>query len=88
MAGRPKIPQDQVERGRRLGGLIRNARMSAFPQQSEAEFAISHGLSHNTLRKLETDTANPGFFVVDKLARILDLDLNELAANARGEVSE
>lgn len=83
-AGRPRTSEDQRQRGEALGSNLKKHRTERYPALSEAEFAAQAGVSLNTLRKIENSTPNPSFFIVDDLARALELDLNELARAARG----
>lgn len=83
-AGRPRTSNEQRQRGEALGRNLKRHRTERYPALSEADFAAQAGVSVNTLRKIENSTPNPSFFVVDDLARALELDLNELARAARG----
>jgi transcriptional regulator with XRE-family HTH domain len=67
----------EVERGRRLGATLRQARGAA----SLGEVAAVAGVSAETLRKIETGRIpTPAFFTVAALADALGLSLDELSA--------
>jgi transcriptional regulator with XRE-family HTH domain len=67
----------ELERGRRLGTLLRQARGDA----SLAQVAAGAGISVETLRKIETGRiATPAFFTVTALADVLGLSLDSLSA--------
>ncbi|MFZ3395618.1 helix-turn-helix domain-containing protein [Rhodococcus sp. 7Tela_A2] len=71
----PLSPQ-QLAAGKRLGGLLREARRD----RTLADVAASAGISPETLRKIETGRlATPGFVTVAALARALALPLDDLA---------
>ena len=74
----------ELERGRRLGALLRAARGPA----SLGEVATAAGISVETLRKIESGRIpTPAFFTVVALARVLGLSLDDdlsLDALARG----
>jgi DNA-binding XRE family transcriptional regulator len=64
----------EIERGRRLGAILRAARGSA----SLGEVATAAGISVETLRKIETGRIpTPAFFTVAALARVLGLSLDD-----------
>jgi transcriptional regulator with XRE-family HTH domain len=66
----------EIERGRRLGSVLRRQRGPA----SLGEVALAAGISVETLRKIETGRIpTPAFFTVVALARVLDLSLDELS---------
>ncbi len=66
----------EIERGRRLGAVLRRARGSA----SLAQVAAAAGVSVETLRKIETGRIpTPAFFTVATLAAVLGLSLDELS---------
>ncbi|MGC9963099.1 MAG: helix-turn-helix transcriptional regulator [Acidimicrobiales bacterium] len=66
----------EIERGRRLGSVLRTARGSA----SLGEVALAAGISVETLRKIETGRiATPAFFTVAAVAQILGLSLDALS---------
>ncbi|MFE3289589.1 helix-turn-helix domain-containing protein [Rhodococcus sp. NPDC059234] len=73
---RVPLTAEELERGRRLGELLRAARGSA----SMVDVATSAGISAETLRKIETGRiATPAFFTVAALARVLGLSLDRVA---------
>jgi hypothetical protein len=64
----------EIERGRRLGALLRDARGRA----SLGEVATAAGISVETLRKIETGRIpTPAFFTVVAVARVLGLSLDD-----------
>jgi transcriptional regulator with XRE-family HTH domain len=64
----------EIERGRRLGALLRAARGPA----SLGDVASAAGISVETLRKIETGRIpTPAFFTVVALARVLGLSLDD-----------
>jgi transcriptional regulator with XRE-family HTH domain len=73
---RTPLTEQERERGLALGRALRRARGT----RSAAEIALASGVSLDTLRKIERGAiATPAFFTVVALARVLDLDLNDLA---------
>lgn len=63
----------EVERGRRLGALLRRAR----GDRSILETALDAGLSPETLRKIESGrVATPAFPTIAAVADVLDLSLD------------
>ena len=75
MVRRP-LTELQRERGRALGRVLQRAR----GDRNAAEVAFRAGISLDTLRKIERGAMpTPAFFTVAALARVLDLDLAELA---------
>lgn len=80
MVRQPLTPE-QIEAGRRLGALLREARADRDP----ADVAHAAGVSPETLRKIETGRLpSPGFGTIVCLAEALDLPVQELAATWRG----
>ncbi|GAA1526361.1 helix-turn-helix transcriptional regulator [Actinomadura kijaniata] len=78
---RTPLTSEQRDRGRALGQILRAAR-GPRPASSVAAEA---GISIETLRKIERGAiAVPAFFTVAALARVLDLDLAELARTLDG----
>jgi hypothetical protein len=72
---RTPLTEDQRDRGRALGQILRAAR----GPRAAASVAAEAGISLDTLRKIERGAiAAPAFFTVAALARVLDLDLTEL----------
>ncbi|MFC7620134.1 helix-turn-helix transcriptional regulator [Microlunatus sp. GCM10028923] len=75
MVRNPLTPE-QLEAGRRLGAMLREARGSA----SLTEIAAAAGISPETLRKIESGRLpSPAFGTVVALSRALDLRLDDLA---------
>ncbi|MGW6377375.1 helix-turn-helix domain-containing protein [Rhodococcus sp. NPDC055112] len=73
---RVPLTAEELERGRRLGELLRGARGDA----SMVEVALDAGISVETLRKIETGRiATPAFFTVAALAQVLGLSLDLVA---------
>ncbi|GAA4672543.1 helix-turn-helix domain-containing protein [Frondihabitans cladoniiphilus] len=63
----------ELDRGRRLGSLLRRARK----ERSILEVALSAGLSPETLRKIETGrVATPAFSTIAAVADVLGLSLD------------
>ena len=66
----------EIERGRSLGALLRQARGAA----SLGEVAAAAGVSVETLRKIETGRIpTPAFFTVAAVANVLGLSLDQLS---------
>jgi transcriptional regulator with XRE-family HTH domain len=73
---RTRLTDDERARGLALGQTLQRARGT----RSAAEVALLAGISLDTLRKIERGAiATPAFFTVAALARVLDLDLTDLA---------
>jgi DNA-binding phage protein len=73
---RTPLTEDQRDRGRALGQILRAAR----GPRSAASVAAEAGISLDTLRKIERGAISaPAFFTVSALARALGLDLTELS---------
>jgi transcriptional regulator with XRE-family HTH domain len=73
---RTPLSVGERERGAQLGRTLQLARQ----RRSAADVATAAGISLDTLRKIEQGViATPAFFTVAALARVLDLDLNQLA---------
>lgn len=67
----------EVERGRRLGALLRHAR----GERPMLETALDAGVSPETLRKIETGRiATPAFSTVAAIAAVLGLSLDDVWA--------
>jgi transcriptional regulator with XRE-family HTH domain len=67
----------EIERGRRLGALLRNGR-GASPMLNTA---LAAGISPETLRKIETGrVATPAFSTIAAIADVLGLSLDALWA--------
>ena len=72
----------EIERGRQLGSILREARGPA----SLGHVALAAGISVETLRKIETGRIpTPAFFTVVALARVLDLSLDDLSIDVVSE---
>lgn len=72
----PHTP-DELERGRRLGALLRRAR----GERSMLEVALDAGVSPETLRKIETGrVATPAFPTVAAITGALGLSLDAVWA--------
>ncbi|WP_285034950.1 helix-turn-helix transcriptional regulator [Plantibacter sp. ME-Dv--P-095] len=72
----PLTPTD-VERGQRLGALLREAR----GERSMLDIALDAGLSPETLRKIESGrVATPAFSTIAAIAEVLELSLDEVWA--------
>lgn len=70
----PLTPTD-VERGQRLGALLREAR----GERSMLDIALDAGLSPETLRKIESGrVATPAFSTIAAIAEVLGLSLDEV----------
>ncbi len=68
---------DEVERGRRLGALLRRAR----GPRSIVDTAIAAGISPETLRKIETGRiATPAFSTIAAVAEVVGLSLDAVWA--------
>lgn len=73
MVRQPLTPQE-IERGRRLGELLRRAR----GQRSILEVALDAGVSPETLRKIETGrVATPAFQTIAAVSQTLGLSLDD-----------
>ncbi|SDG32839.1 helix-turn-helix domain-containing protein [Klenkia brasiliensis] len=71
------LTPDDVERGRRLGALLRRARGG----RTLLDTALAAGISPETLRKIESGrVATPAFTTVAAVAAELDLSLDEVWA--------
>lgn len=66
---------EEVERGERLGAILREARGN----RTMLEVAIEAGISPETLRKIETGRiVTPAFPTIGQLAQVLNLSLDRL----------
>ena len=73
---RVPLTPGEIERGRRLGAMLRAARGSA----SIGAVAVAAGMSVETLRKIETGRiSTPSFFTVVALADVLGMSLDDVA---------
>ncbi|WP_344336751.1 helix-turn-helix domain-containing protein [Brevibacterium salitolerans] len=71
----------EIERGQRLGALLRSAR----GERSMPAVAAAAGISAETLRKIETGrVATPAFSTIAVLAAELHLSLDEIWAQVSG----
>ncbi|MFH5880230.1 helix-turn-helix domain-containing protein [Arthrobacter sp. NA-172] len=67
------LTPEEVERGQRLGALLRRAR----GERSMLETALDAGVSPETLRKIETGrVATPAFPTIAAIADVLGLSLD------------
>ncbi|PDP86293.1 transcriptional regulator [Glycomyces fuscus] len=72
---REPLTADQIERGRLLGGLLRQARA----ERTMVDVARQAGISVETLRKIEGGRIpTPAFFTVAAVAAALGLSLDDL----------
>ena len=79
----PHTPED-IERGRRLGALLRQAR----GDRSILDVAVTAGISPETLRKIETGRlVTPSFATVTAVASALNLSLDALAAESSATIA-
>lgn len=68
---------EEIERGQRLGALLRRAR----GQRSMLDIAVDAGVSPETLRKIETGRiATPAFPTIAAVAGVLGLSLDAVWA--------
>lgn len=68
------LTPEEIERGERLGAMLRRARGN----RSMLEVAIGAGVSPETLRKIESGrVATPAFSTVASIATVLGLSLDE-----------
>jgi transcriptional regulator with XRE-family HTH domain len=75
MMVRLPLTPDELERGRRLGALLREARGG----RSMLEIALDAGVSPETLRKIESGrVATPAFPTIAAIADVLGLSLDEV----------
>src|SRR6478735_6217361 len=67
----------EIERGRRLGALVRHAR----GERSMLQIALDAGVSPETLRKIESGrVATPAFSTIAAIAGVLGLSLDAVWA--------
>src|SRR5690606_4346401 len=70
----------EIERGRRLGSLLRRAR----GQRTMLDIALAAGVSPETLRKIESGRiATPAFPTISAIADVLGLSLDEVWSEIR-----
>ncbi|MGB3411414.1 MAG: helix-turn-helix transcriptional regulator [Microthrixaceae bacterium] len=75
MVRAPLTPK-QIAAGRRLGRALRGAR----GERPLTDVAAAAGISHETLRKIETGRLpSPAFGTVVQLCGVLDLDIDDIA---------
>jgi transcriptional regulator with XRE-family HTH domain len=80
----PHTP-DELERGKRLGALLRRARAD----RSMLHTALAAGISPETLRKIESGrVATPAFSTVAAIADVLGLSLDEVWAEISPSVRQ
>ncbi|WP_424809383.1 helix-turn-helix domain-containing protein [Rhodococcus sp. 27YEA15] len=73
---RVPLTAEELERGQRLGELLRTAR----GDRSMVQVALDADISVETLRKIETGRiATPAFFTVSAVAEVLGISLDTLA---------
>ncbi len=74
------LTPDDVERGRRLGALLRQGR----GERTVLAVALDAGVSPETLRKIESGrVATPAFPTIAAVAEVLGLSLDEVWAELR-----
>jgi transcriptional regulator with XRE-family HTH domain len=79
------LTPEEIERGQRLGALLRLARR----ERSILEVALDAGVSPETLRKIETGrVATPAFSTIAALAQALGLSLDEVWAQVIAPAGE
>jgi DNA-binding Xre family transcriptional regulator len=77
---RNPLTPEQIEAGRRLGRMLREARADREP----GGVARAAGMSPETLRKIETGRLpTPAFGTIAALCEVLDLPIQDLAATWR-----
>jgi len=75
MMVRMPLTPAEVERGERLGALLRRAR----GERSMLSVALEAGVSPETLRKIESGrVATPAFSTIAAIARVLHLSLDSV----------
>ena len=78
---RTPLTHDERQRGHELGRALQQARAG----RSAAEVAIRAGISLDTLRTIERCAIpTPALFTLAALARVIGLDLSDLAAQLDG----
>lgn len=79
------LTPDELERGQRLGSLLRLAR----GERSMLDIAIEAGVSPETLRKIETGrVATPSFQTIAVIAHVLGLSLDTVWAEINPPVAD
>lgn len=77
------LTTDELDRGQRLGAVLRAAR----GKRGMSEIARAAGISVETLRKIEMGRIpTPAFFTVAALAEVLGLSLDELTTHVAPDV--
>ena len=75
------LTPEEVERGRRLGALVRRAR----GERPMLRVALDAGVSPETLRKIESGrVATPAFPTIAAIAAVLGLSLDAVWAEISG----
>ncbi|MFE1101827.1 helix-turn-helix domain-containing protein [Nocardiopsis alba] len=81
---REPLTQEQIQRGRTLGALLRRARAD----RTMVEVARDSGISVETLRKIEGGRIpTPAFFTIAAVAATLGLSLDDLLARTDDSLS-
>lgn len=84
MGRTPRAENPYAEHAARLAGALRAARERQG--MSREELARRSGISTATLTKIESRaTHDPGFFTIARMAGVLRVRLDDLAARARGD---
>lgn len=74
------LSPEEIERGRRLGTLLRQARAG----RPMLDVALDAGVSPETLRKIESGRiATPAFPTIAAIAGVLNLSLDEVWAEVK-----
>lgn len=82
---RPMLTAEERERGRRLAGVLREAR----GDRSMGDVATAAGVPVETLRKIEAGRVpTPAFFTIVAIAAALGVGLGELTARVEPEATE
>jgi transcriptional regulator with XRE-family HTH domain len=75
----------EIDRGRRLGALLREAR----GDRSIVDTALEAGISPETLRKIESGrVATPAFTTIAAIAAVVDVSLDAVWAGITGPADE
>jgi transcriptional regulator with XRE-family HTH domain len=79
------LTPDELERGQRLGALLRHARA----ERSMLDVALEAHVSPETLRKIETGrVATPAFQTIAAIAHVLGLSLDTVWAEINPPVAD
>jgi transcriptional regulator with XRE-family HTH domain len=82
---RVPLTAEELERGLRLGELLRSAR----GDRSMVQVALDAGISVETLRKIETGRiATPACFTISAVAEVLGISLDTIARTLETPQSE